>query len=102
MNLNNEMYTKYPRVAPTAEIFGFNVKDIDSLVSKMNEDLKAELNYSLDQKQLALKSIIMRLGLKKEEFIKYIGFVRENSMPDEVLVSDCGKYNLDLYKALVK
>ena len=102
MNFNNEMYTKYSRVAATAETFGFNVEDIDSLVSKMDEDLKGRLNYTTDQKQNALKSVMMRLGLKRDDFFKHIEFVRENDMPDEVLVSDCGRYNLDLYKTLVK
>jgi hypothetical protein len=104
MNIvESELFKKYPRVAPTAHIYGFTSKDIDSLLFKIANDLIASSYFNTnDSRQVALKAILVKLGLNRNEFYKHIEFRKNQIVSDEELEKDCGKYNLKAYKAILK
>lgn len=101
--LESDLYKDYPRVAPNAEVLGFSHKDIKGLLSKIENDLRAPSYFDTHQsRQNALKSIFMRLDLKKENFFEHFNFRKNNPVSDDVLQQDCGRYNLLAYKAILK
>ncbi|MFA1509931.1 hypothetical protein ACDN41_11945 [Priestia aryabhattai] len=72
-----EIYEHYPRVALHADILGFNLKEIDDLITKAYQNLQLIVNYRhLHQKvssvEIYLKMIMVRLGNDKDKFYKYI------------------------------
>lgn len=101
--IENPLYREYPRVAVIAETFGFKHSDIKYLLNKIKNDSKVTAYFNTDSsQQTALKAIITRLGLKRNQFFEYIRLCKINYVPDEILVNDCGKYYLLVYKALLK
>jgi len=101
-NSESKLYNDYPRVAPNAEILGFTHQDIKNLLRKIEKDIKASSYFNSTQsRQLALKSIFMRLDLKKDDFFEHIEYRQIHPVSDDVLQQDCGKYNLYAYKAIL-
>lgn len=101
--LESELFKDYPRVAPNAEILGFTHEDIKGLLSKIENDIRASSYFDTNQsRQNSLKTIFIRLNLKKDDFYKHINFRKNNPVSDGVLQQDCGRYNLLAYKAILK
>ncbi|MFO1442880.1 hypothetical protein KDN24_06580 [Bacillus sp. Bva_UNVM-123] len=101
--LEDELFKHYPRVAPTAETHGFQYEDVEILLRKIESDLEASSYFnSGDSRQVALKAIITRIGLKREDFFEYLTKVKTHELPDDILQQDCGRYNLKAYKAILK
>lgn len=101
--LESELYKEYPKVAPQADIMGFTYEDIKILLSKIEQDLPASSYFNTsDSRQVALKAIIARLNLERDKFFEHLEMTRINEVPDVILETDCGRYNLKAYKAIIK
>ena len=101
--LESKLFKDYPRVAPNAEILDFTLEDIRGLLNKIENDLKASSYFDTDQsRQNSLKSILIKLDLKRDDFFEHIDFRKNNPVFDDELQQDCGIYNLLAYKAMLK
>lgn len=105
MNITeSKLYKAYPRVAPSAEAYGFTYDDIKSLDNKIKNSYESSSIYFNKGivRQVVLKSIIVRLGLSRNEFFEHIEIRRYSNEPDEILRQDCGLFNIKAYKAIIK
>jgi hypothetical protein len=100
MNITEtRLFKDYPRVAPMADLLGFTVDDVEILLNKMKNNLESNRYFDNDAtRQVALKSILVRLNLTRDEFFKHIE-KRNSTDPD--LSNECGLFNVKAYKALL-
>ncbi|WP_299831442.1 hypothetical protein [uncultured Metabacillus sp.] len=99
----SRLFKEYPRVAPTAHSYGLSVEDVEFLLNKMENDLSASAYFkTTEQRQNALKAILMRVDQNRNDFFNHINDRFNNVVPDEKLEKDCGKYFIKAYKAILK
>jgi hypothetical protein len=95
-----KLFKQYPRVAPTADLLGFTVDDIELLLNKIRNDSESNRYFDNDDiRQTALKVIFVRLDLSRDDFFKHIN-TRKSTDPD--LSNECGLFNVKAYKAILK
>ncbi|MED3550146.1 hypothetical protein [Cytobacillus praedii] len=104
MNLfKDKLFQEYPRVAPTANSYFFSYEDVKKLLDKMEKSLELSSQYQTSgQREIALKTILMRLDFNREDFFKHLEAKKRNALSDEELIKESGLYHLKAYKALLK
>lgn len=63
--LNNPLYKKYPRLAPTAEVYGFDCSDVELFLKVIENSSYRELIFC---PELNLKALMVRLDVHKDKF----------------------------------
>lgn len=69
--IDYEFCNKYPKLYPTAETFGYSMKDANYLMGVLSSH-ELKFNNTESLKQMGLKSIIVRQNCNYEELVDYI------------------------------
>lgn len=85
-DMNLDFHNKYPRIWATAESFGFTQEDIEQMIDNeimLDKYCRAILgNENMDQ--IALKALMIRLNVGKEQFIKTIKEIANTKSEEDI------------------
>lgn len=71
--LESKLFKEYPRVAIVADNFGFSYEDIECLIGKIElYNYRSPIYNNRTQMELALRAIIVRMDMSREDFFNHI------------------------------
>lgn len=69
----SKLFKEYPKVAIVADNFGFSYEDIETLIGKIEVyNYCSPIYNNRTQMELALRAIIVRMDMSREDFFSYI------------------------------
>lgn len=77
--LSNPLYSRYPRIAPVAEIYGFKFEDIDTLMKIIESSRYREF---ITYPEINLRALLVRLNTHKDNFENKVAEVFFRSLDD--------------------
>ncbi|AKO91969.1 hypothetical protein BEH_07570 [Priestia filamentosa] len=103
MIIDSPLFKDFPKVALTADNYGFTYEDISYLMDIVRLDPYCQQRYRGEGSiEIALKTIIFRLDLKKEAFYNFVSTLQAKDYEDmEHLSFLVGKYHLAEFVAIV-
>lgn len=75
--MNNPIFKKYPILYPVAEIYGFNIDDIDEMIQIFEQSKLRE--FMTNPLEVGLRALFVRLDVHKRDFkgkIKELSYLR--------------------------
>lgn len=106
-NTNSKLFAEYSRIAVVADALGFSYEDVDSYLFKiMSSDIAKAIYQTKVGAELALRILLFRLDMRKDEFERHLEENRISYRPIthedlDKMLKVSGKYALAAYDALL-